>query len=54
MPWWRIQAGETITISGSLALDGVDPSVTIGQSVEVTFRFETSAPVTIQVPVVGP
>jgi copper(I)-binding protein len=54
MPWWRIQAGETITISGSLALDGVDPSVTTGQSVEVTFRFETSAPVTIQVPVVGP
>ena len=52
MPWWRIQAGETITISGSLALDGIDPSVTIGQMVQVTFRFETSAPVTVQIPVV--
>jgi copper(I)-binding protein len=53
MPWWRIQAGETIELSGSLVLDGVEPSVANGQTVQVTFRFETSAPVTIQVPVVG-
>jgi copper(I)-binding protein len=54
MSWWLIRAGETIRLNGSLVLDGVDKSVASGQIVQVTFRFETSAPVTIQIPVFGP
>ena len=54
MPWWLIQAGETMSLNGYLVLDGVDQSVANGQTIQVTFRFETSAPVTIQIPVVGP
>jgi copper(I)-binding protein len=54
MEFWRIHPGETINLiggGGHLTVIGPDHPVQSGQSVEITFTFRRSPPVTVQVPV---
>lgn len=55
-PFWLIGPGETIQLrsgDGEMVLTGLARPISVGDTVEVTFRFESAAPVTVQVPVVG-
>lgn len=54
MEFWRIEPDETIKLiggGGHLTVIGPDHPVQSGQSVEITFTFRQSPPVTLQVPV---
>jgi copper(I)-binding protein len=54
MEFWRIDPGETIHLvvgGGHLTVIGPDRPVASGRTIEVTFTFRRSPPVTVQVPV---
>ena len=53
-PWWLIKADETIQLragDGEIVLNGLAAPLTPGEQVQVTFKFEKAAPVTLSVPV---
>jgi copper(I)-binding protein len=57
MRWWAIAITETIQLragDGEVILDGLAKPLVPGQTIEVTFEFAVSPPVTITVPVVDP
>jgi copper(I)-binding protein len=54
--WWLIRAGETIQLrtgAGEIILNGLAEPLAPGDQLEVTFKFEDAAPVTVTVPVVS-
>jgi copper(I)-binding protein len=56
MPWLLIKAGETTQLiagDGEMVLSGLSEPLVVGQTVEVTFKFASADPVTLQVPVVS-
>jgi copper(I)-binding protein len=56
MPWWLVRPGETIRLrsgSGKVILEGLARPLGAGETVRVTFLFDSSASVTVEIPVVA-
>ena len=56
MTWWKIPAGETVALrsgDGEMILLGLPRPLAAGDTIEVTFQFESAGDVTVAVPVVA-